>query len=178
MKKLLKQKLRKVLYYIHHVKHEKFYKLVMQMNGIKNCKASREDKWIEKWSQLGVKASPTQYHVFSKYIGNNINIVPEDICHDFIEPVLNPLRFVGYYSDKNMFDKIFPSGYCPKTILRKIRGHWYSADYNELRLTDATFIQILGGLSCQKLIIKPSVDGISGIGVRLYSRIGGDCPKT
>lgn len=59
MKKLLKQQIRKFLYYLHHVKHEKFYKRVIQMNGINNTKESGEDEWREKWSQFGVKASPS-----------------------------------------------------------------------------------------------------------------------
>lgn len=140
------------------------------MNGIKNCKVNGEDEWIEKWSQFGVKASPSQYRVFSKYIGNDVNIVPEDICHDFIEPVLNPLRFVGYYSDKNVFDKIFPSGYCPQTVIRKMRGHWYSADYNMIDINEPAFTQILSNFACQKLIVKPSVDGMSGVGVQLFTK--------
>ena len=85
----------------------------------------------------GVKPKPTQYRVFSHYIGANIDIVPEDICHDFIEPILNPFRYVGYYADKNVFDKLFPIGYFPKTIIRKMNGVWYDADYQKLDMTDS-----------------------------------------
>ena len=82
-------------------------------------------------------AKPTQYSVFSHYIGANIDLVPEDICHDFIEPILNPFRYVGYYADKNVFDKLFPIGYFPKTIIRKMNGVWYDADYQKLDMTDS-----------------------------------------
>ena len=34
MKLLLKQQIREFLYYLHHVKHEKFYKRVIQMHLI------------------------------------------------------------------------------------------------------------------------------------------------
>ena len=123
MKNRIKKAIRYVLWIYHHSRYEKSYRHVMKINGIKNQTVAGEKAWIEKWSQLGAKASPTQYRVFSRYIGNDINIVPEDICHDFIEPILNPFRYVGYYADKNVFDKLFPKRIFPTNYCQE--NEWF-----------------------------------------------------
>ena len=101
-KQTVKSIIRNLLFRIRQIGHDRSYHLIMRKNGIANKKANGEKEWIEKWSQFGLKAKPTQYRVFSHYIGNEINIVPEDICHDFIETILNPPRFRGYYADKTL----------------------------------------------------------------------------
>lgn len=169
MKQFIKDKAKFLLFQYHHYQHEKFYHQVMRINGIPDKPVVGERQWIKKWSGLGVKASPTQYRVFSHYIGGDINIVPEDICHDFIEPILNPQDYVGYYADKNVFDKLFPTGYMPKTIIRRMNGYWYSTDYSRIvNLTDDELLNVLKDF--KKVIVKPSVDGISGVGIHLFIR--------
>lgn len=168
MKKVIKRLIRKILHFYHRGKHENFYYRVMKLNNIVNKVVPGEKEWILRWSQFGVKASPTQYRVFSQYIGNDIDIVPEDICHDFIEPVLNPYSYIGYYADKNTFDKLFPLGYFPKTLLRKIGGFYYDNAYNYLNLTDDILKEKLSSAGKVRCIIKPSVEGMSGRGVQMF----------
>lgn len=137
MKLRMKQLFRNVLSILHQYRYERFYHKLMRINGLKDVEVKGEKEWLKRWSQFGIKAKPTQYRVFRQYIGDDINIVPEDICHDFIEPILNPFRYVSYYADKNVFDKLFPIGYFPKTIIRKMNGVWYDADYQKLDMTDS-----------------------------------------
>lgn len=174
MKSRIRKILRKGLFAYHQRKHERFYHQVMKMNGIKDEPVAGEQEWIERWSQFGVKANPSQYRVFSHYIGPNIDIVPEDICHDYIEPILNPFAFTGYYADKNVFDKLFPEGYFPKTVLRKMNGFLYDSNYQLLSLNESTLQAMLDGLGYDKLILKPSVDGMSGVGVQMFMRKKGE----
>jgi hypothetical protein len=169
-KQTIKSVIRNLLYRFRQFKNERFYHLVMRKNGIVNKKAIGEKEWIEKWSQLGLKAKSTQYRVFSHYIGNDINIVPEDICHDFIETILNPMRFRGYYADKNVFDKLLPEGYLPRTILRKMNGSYYDKDYNLIMMTEQRLLDILANSGTNRIVIKPSVEGMSGRGVRVFER--------
>lgn len=169
-KKTIKSITRNLLFRFRQIEHDRFYHDVMRKNDIDNIKAIGEQEWIEKWSQFGLKARPTQYRVFSHYIGNDINIVPEDICHDFIETILNPMCFRGYYADKNIYDKLFPSGYIPRTILRKINGAYYDNDYNSIHLTEQQLFQILDNFGTNRIVIKPSVGGMSGHGVRIFRR--------
>lgn len=169
-KQKIKTQTRNLLYRFRQIGYDRFYRMVMRKNDIDNKKSIGEKEWIEKWSQFGLKAKPTQYRVFSHYIGHNINIVPEDICHDFIETILNPMRFRGYYADKNVFDKLFPTGYLPRTLLRKINGIYYDNDYQPIQLDEEQLFKILDYSNTNKIVIKPSVGGMSGHGVRVFCK--------
>lgn len=176
-KQKVKSIIRNLLFRFRQIGYDRFYHLVMRKNGINNKKVAGEKEWIEKWSQFGLKAKPTQYRVFSHYIGNDINIIPEDICHDFIETILNPPRFRGYYADKNVFDKLFPVGYLPRTILRRINGTYYDKEYNPLQLTGQKLFKILDDSGASRVVIKPSVEGISGRNVRIFNKLNESFPR-
>ena len=79
--------------------YKKQYRQLLKLNGIDNIASANEKSWINKWSALG-KADPIYYRLFSHYIGNDTNIIPEDICRNIVEPILNPHRYTSYYSDK------------------------------------------------------------------------------
>ena len=146
------------------------YKNLLKRNSIPNKPCPRENEWVNKWSALG-KANPIYYRLFSHYIGNDINIIPEDICHNIVEPILDPQRYVSYYSDKNMFDKMFKPGTLPKTIFRKIRGFYYDEEYNNINLSEnRDLYDILQLSGCKVIIIKPSVDSCSGHGIKLFKK--------
>lgn len=148
--------------------YNKYYSSLLKKNKIGNKALANEKEWIKKWSVLG-KANPIYYRLFSHYIGNNINIIPEDICRNIVEPILNPLRYTSYYSDKNIFDKLFSLGTLPKTIFRKMRGFYYDDKYNNIDLCDnRALYRILTLSECDKIIIKPSVDSCSGNGIKLF----------
>lgn len=168
MKKLIKKIIRKILYEFHSIRLNRFYTKILELNGFYNKKAVGEQEWIEKWSVLGVKPNKIYYRLFSHYIGADLNIVPEDISHDIIEPILNPPRFAKYYADKNIFDRLFPEGFFPETVLRKMRGFYYDKDYNLLEFDDDKLSLLLDKIGVERIIVKPSIDGISGIGVNLF----------
>ena len=175
-KQKIKSIIRNLVFRFRQIGHDRFYRQVMKINGIANKKVEGENEWVEKWSQFGLKAKPTQYRVFSHYIDNDINIVPEDICHDFIEIILNPPRFRGYYADKNVFDKLFPTGYLPRTLLRRINGTYYNKEYQPLPLTNQKLFEILDDSGTNKIVIKPSVEGMSGRNVRIFYRTTDSAP--
>ena len=175
--KFLRFFLRIIYLKVRSYKYDKFYRKVQRINGFQNIPAKGEKEWKEKWSQFGYNAKVSHYRVFSHYLGENINIVPEDICHDFIEPVLNPVQYIGYYSDKNVFDKLFPKGYFPKTLLRKMNGLYYDSDYNRVHIGVSWLECFLKNVKSDKIVIKPSVDGQSGIGVQLFEYRNGNWLK-
>ena len=84
------------------------YKKVLKINNIVNSNKEKENLWLQKWGGYKVPISPLQYMVFRKYIGDDINIVPEEVIHLVIEPVLNSKMAAGFYGDKNFFEKILP----------------------------------------------------------------------
>lgn len=122
MKKKFFNIINNLLNEVARYKYGSLYKKCLRVNNIPNKKVDGEDEWIEKWSVFGRKPDVTYYRLFSHYIGCDINIVPQDICHNYIELILDPFSFVWYYADKNVFDRLFPSGYFPKTFLRRVRG--------------------------------------------------------
>lgn len=150
--------------------YRKQYNNLLKRNNIPNKPCPGEDQWIEKWSVLG-KANPIYYRLFSRYIGNDLNIIPEDICRNIVEPILDPLRYCPYYSDKNIFDKLFKEGTMPLTLFRKMNGFYYDAAYNDLQLeNDRELKALLNSHDLDKIVIKPSVDSSSGNGVKLFQR--------
>ena len=150
--------------------YKKYYNWLLKKNSIPNKSREGEKQWINKWSVLG-KADPIYYRLFSNYIGDNINIIPEDICRNIVEPILDPVRYVAYYSDKNIFDKLFKSGTMPETILRKMNSFYYDAEYKHINLTNNTYLQdLLQNSNKDKIVIKPTVDSCSGNGVRLFQK--------
>lgn len=172
IKPFIKQSIKEFLFKYHALKQKKYYKKLLKMNNIPNRNVQGEDEWVRKWSVFGVKADPIYYRLFSHYIGKDVNIVPEDICHDVIEPILNPFRYTKFYCDKNMFDRLMPKGYLAKTLLRKMNGFYYDACYERVDVDDAALRKILADSGVDKLIIKPSVEGSSGVGVRCFVRKG------
>lgn len=172
MRKYIFLFIRNIMNRIHFFKINKFYKMVMRINKYSNYSIEGETEWRKKWSICGFNPSLSQYRVFTHYVGNNIDIVPEDICREFIEPILNPPSTLGFYSDKNIFDRLLPNGYFPATILRRMNGFYYTKDYKQLKIEkDSDLIAILDNSGAKRIIIKPSVEGISGIGVQLYINI-------
>lgn len=166
----IKQIILHFLHYYHSKKHIKFYKRLMKINNIPNTFQDGENEWINKWSGLGIKANPIYYRLFYHYIGRDLNIMPEDISHDIIELLLSPPRFSKYYADKNIFDKLFPEGYLPQTILRRMNGFWYNKDYYRINLNNDTLFDILNKSEINRMILKPSIDGMSGRGIKLLEK--------
>ncbi len=156
-----------VLYY------KRFYSKILSMNSIPDRKAEGEDEWIGKWSVLG-NARALYYRCFSHYIGPDMNIVPEDLCRNVIEPCLNPRMYVPYYSDKNVFDRLFPAGTCPRAVLRKIAGTYYDHDYSCLMIeNDAVLFDVLNSGRTDVICVKPSIFTGSGVGIDFYERKNG-----
>ncbi len=165
---MLKGVLRRFLQKNTTAAYLKQYRNQLKLNGIPNKPVEGETEWKKKWSVLG-KADPIYFRLFSHYIGNNLNIIPEDICRNVVEPILDPLKYAAYYSDKNIFDRLFKSGTLPTTVLRKMNGFYYDAAYEPIELSSDVQLQtILQDSNLRKIVIKPTVDSCSGRGVRLF----------
>lgn len=164
--------IRKILNCIHKNGYHKNYVKIMKRNFItKSSNKAVRLAWIRKWSVFGQKADPIYFDVFSHYIGDSVDIVPENICHDVIERILNPVHYDGFYADKNNFDLFFPKGVLPTTILRKMNGFYLDADYNLLEITNDKLNSILNNCGCKKIVIKPTLDSSSGRGVKVAEKL-------
>lgn len=130
-----------------------------------------EKEYIKKWSSLGY-VNPIYFRLFSNYVGKDSRIAPEDIVHNIIEALLNPIEYRGPYSDKNMYDKLLNNipNCMAKTYMRRIGGHYYDDKYNRI-LLNQNEIDKLNKLS--GIVAKITVDTSSGLGVRLLSNRDG-----
>lgn len=128
-------------------------------------------KWKKKWSELG-KTNDIFYRYYSKYIGEDTNILPDDLMHNVIEPILNPMRFRGLYADKNMFDKLlkpyFKNFVTPRTLVRCINGGLYDERYFYIDNTQAS--SIIQSSNASFLVAKPSIDSSSGNSVLFFRK--------
>lgn len=151
-----------------HLYYNKWCNKIMKLQNIPNNKIDGEEEYTKKWKQLSSNVNPLYYRIFSQYIKPDANIVPEDICHNIIEHILNPAKHRIFYADKNMYDKIFPAGTLPATIIRCIQGHIYDSVYKNIEKNEIE--TILNNISYESIIIKPTVDSDSGHGVLLYKK--------
>lgn len=161
--------MRKAVFYKMTRYYRRFYGKVLAVNGIPDRKVEGEDEWRRRWSVLG-KVDPIYFRCFSRYIGKDMDIVPENLCRNVIEKCLNPSRYLPYYTDKNIFDRLFPAGTCARTLLRKMNGFYYDAAYQPVILkTDKDMWDFIAGSGVASVCVKPSVGSGSGVGVRFYS---------
>ena len=146
------------------------FKCYLKQQHFENKKVEGEDSYINKWKALSPRVEPYSYRFFSHYCGYNPNIVPENIGHSFIEPVLNPKEYRPTYTDKNLFPEIVGKENVPRTIICRINGS---------NLLDAEYKKASGDLSeytgnSTNLILKPSVDASSGGGIIKFEKKGKD----
>lgn len=157
-----------ILSLIYNRQYKKIYQkeVLSRKNQIKLSKKDIEE-YKKKWGKISTRVNPIYFKLFSNYIGKDLDIVPEDICHRVVETILDPPIYRAYYADKNMFDKILPLNYMAKTYLRKIQGAWYNADYD---IISNNIDEIISTIDDTKIVVKPTVGGMSGKGVKLFMR--------
>lgn len=156
---------------------------VFRMRLIKNNipidePAPGESEYIKFWQQFHKRVEPYTYRYFQKICGSNPHIVPEDIANRYIAPLLNPIRFRPYYSDKNMYQYyIHPDGAIPFSYLyRVLGGNMYSMiDNGRVSVPFDVSPEEIASMvdrSINKLVLKPSIDSNSGQKVILFNRVG------
>ncbi|MFW5891694.1 MAG: sugar-transfer associated ATP-grasp domain-containing protein, partial [bacterium] len=87
--------------------------------------------------------------------------IPEPLYLLFIEKVLNQREFSAVLSDKNYYEAAIDDIKTPKTLLRKINGHYYDKDYNRVALST----KLLDSYhNHEKIVLKASLFNSSGAG--------------
>lgn len=151
-----------VIAFVVSLVYVRMYKNLLKTNDFKNKKCPGEGDYINKWKSLG-KVNPIYYRLYSHYVGNDPNIVPENILHNLIEPVLTPPVYRHFLSDKNLFDRLFPEGVMPKTLLRCMGGFYYDKNYNPVKDN-----HVLANILSDKIVVKPTIDTSGGMGVTIF----------
>ena len=165
--------LTRVFNYALHLLYIQFYR-----KQIKRCKLSEAQlpksrnelkrEYNAKWGKLSSNINFNEVLYFARYIGYNNNIITESVCHNCIEPVLNPIRFRAYYQDKNIYEMIFPKSYLAKAFLSKRGGFYYDNGSLLKELSDDCLSDKLKDVN--KILIKPTIDSASGRGITVWER--------
>ena len=143
---------------------------IVKKTGLGSEKVEGEEKWVKKWKTLSSRINVKYYRVFSHYIGNNINIIPDDVCRNLVEEILNPQAFKGLIDDKCLFDLFmstrFKEHVTPTTVIRSIGGIWSDGDFKDINDKEA----YIKAIKYDRLLSKPTFDSNSGKGICLFTR--------
>jgi hypothetical protein len=83
-----------------------------------------------------------------------------------IEPILNDYGLLKAVEDKNSYERLFVDVQFPKTLLRKIHGNYYNAEYKLINISNKYLSKILK--DNRELFLKPSTTSGSGKGIVNY----------
>ncbi|MBE6346166.1 MAG: hypothetical protein E7067_02985 [Lentimicrobiaceae bacterium] len=123
-------------------------------------------RWSKKWSVFGMKPNNDLYLFYRCNVGDNENIVPNDIARNYIEPILTPQEFQPFYNDKNSFGVFIDKSMMPRTYFRSMNGVLYDEDYRAVKGSD--FDRIIK--DANELIVKPSKE-MGGKGISVFNKI-------
>lgn len=139
-----------------------------RMSGVQLRHAPGEDAWCDFWRPLTRYDNRCAFRLYSAYCGSSLNLICGPAC-EMINLALNPWRYRGYYADKNMFNRILPASFMPRTIMRRMRGVLTDEAYAPVGpLSDDTLSRLTG--SARKVVMKPTLDTCSGHGVMLFEK--------
>lgn len=142
------------------------YKLNKKIKSLKkdlNAKLSLNEKKeiIEFYSKYVKKISLDWHEYYKNYLPFDKRNIPEDLCFNYIIPKLNNPQLRIAYSDKNMYDKLYPNFKKPKTYLRNIEGNYLNENY-EIETLDRILREIPSG----NYIIKNTMGTYGGQGIK------------
>lgn len=152
-----------------HMFNNYFDKIIKQNNfGLNMSQDSAFDQWTTLWGSFGMPPSKKLYSVYSRYIEDTINIVPNEVARNYIEPILTPYQYQPFYNDKNSFDLFIGREFMPQTLFRSMNGHLLDSDY-ELINED----EVRNKLNdIDRFIVKPTLD-MGGRGIALFQKKDG-----
>lgn len=94
----------------------------------------------------------------------DVRIAPgSEMWNDFI-PYFNDRNMVTGYKDKNIYDKLFETKNAPRIYLKRVRGHYYNTENEEVSFNEAEKILVNRGPI--NYIVKPSTSN-NGVGIEL-----------
>lgn len=180
MKKSIRKRIKRILYNFAYNSYCNSYRKIHNAEISDMCKTANlclnpvkgEDEFLSKWKVLTPKVNVNSYRFYSQFIGNDPNILPDDLFHSIIDPLLNDKTSLPVYLNKNMYEVLIGKELFPICILRNMNGSYMNRDYQDIELTEELFNQLLicnERLRKQgRIIIKPAVETGRGKGVRLF----------
>ena len=98
------------------------------------------------------------------------DFIPLTIYYQTIEPKLNNYVLLQAIKEKNFYNKFFTNIKTPRTILRRINGSFYDAEFKNVILSDAWIENNI--MAENELIVKPSVQSGAGKSIMKFIKNG------
>lgn len=131
-----------------------------------------EEEWLRKWSCLTPHLSIESYRFYSEFIGNDPNILSDDIFHAIIDPIINDKVSLPVFLNKNLYEILISKEAFPVCILRNMNGDYLDSNYKDIKMDVAQLDRILLKndriMSQGRFIIKPTQETGRGKGVHLF----------
>ena len=154
--------------------YEKAIKQSMQLCPMKPLTKGQEADIKAYFKKHFGREVPTYWHQYL-YSRNGVyseKYIPASIYNSEIIYRLNKFQFRHAYVDKGFYDTLFPDINRPKTIIKNVNGYYYD-DCHPLTLEEA--IERCSNLDAA--IIKPTLEGTWGQGVKLIKTENGTIPS-
>ena len=174
MKAYLKRKFQDFEIYRTEKLYENAIKKSMQLCPMKPLTKGQESDVKAYFKKYFGREVPTYWHqyLFSRNNMWSEKYIPASIYNSEIIYRLNKYQFRHAYVDKGFYDTLFPDINRPKTIIKNVNGYYYD-DHNVLTVDEA--IERCSNLG--EAIIKPSLEGTWGQGVKLIHTENGIIPS-
>ena len=160
-------KLREKLWYEEDINN---IKRKLQQCDVTPLSAGQKKDIITYWKELAGKEIPVYWHeyFYSRNGEFSVRYVPTSLYHSSLIYRLNMRPLTMAYTDKCSYDNYLSDIRRPQTIVRNINGYFFDA---KQPITRKEAIERCRNL--EDVVIKPSMIGMWGTGVRIFSTDNG-----
>ncbi|WP_147803696.1 sugar-transfer associated ATP-grasp domain-containing protein [Alkalicoccus halolimnae] len=122
------------------------------------------------WKRIyGKNINVTIHEAFRNLTGRTEErLVPFNIMKEIFIPYFNTEKTMNMYKDKNIYDKLIQTENKPATVLRRIKGAYFDADYQILSEKEAENVLVDHG---EDMIMKPTTTN-NGKGIYKINVVG------
>ena len=155
-------------------KYERAIKRSMQLCPMKPLTKGQEADIKEYFKKHFGREVPTYWHQYL-YSRNGLyseKYIPASIYNSELLYRLNNRRFGLPYADKGFYDTLFPNNNRPRTLIKNMNGCFFDS-CNPITEIEAEEIC----KNVQSVVIKPTLEGHWGIGVKIFHTEDGFIPE-
>lgn len=160
-------RLREKLWYEEDVNN---IKSKLQKCEVTPLSSEQKKEIISYWETLIGKKIPTYWHeyFYSRNGNYSVQYVPTCVYHSSLIYRLNVRPLTMAYTDKCSYDNYLSDVRRPQTIVRNVNGYFFD---DRQPITKKEAIERCSNI--KDVVIKPSMIGMWGTGVRIFSTVNG-----
>ncbi len=148
---------------------KKFKKRLKLINGgYRGSKKEYKEAVLPYWKKYGINPGKMWFDLYcngkEKY---DPRFVPESIWVSTIRRYFNDFSMLRAYSDKGMFNRLFPTAKKPETVAKNTGGYYFDGDGEHLISREEAEAICLRE---EHLIFKPTIGTYGGSGIVFYDK--------